>query len=100
MPLCALGSADERTPHAPSTYTAAVTLDPAQERAAIHRKYAPLSKREQGSWSAILLVILVLDFFFSIDWWVYAIGVVALVSWEITKFKLRRNADRFAGDPS
>ena len=62
----------------------------------MHRQYPPFPRREVVSWFAVLVVIVVLDVFFSIGWWVYAIGMVALVSWEFTKFRMRRNADRFA----
>jgi hypothetical protein len=80
-----------------ATYTPAVTLDPIQERQDVHRTYARVSRSELAWPGFGLVVLLVLDRFFSIDWWAYALGALALTSWEITKYRLRRNADRFAG---
>ena len=79
-----------------SPYTPAVTLGPDKERDEVHLRYPPLPRRELFSWCLCLAIIGVLGVFFAISWWVYAIGVVALVSWEATKLRLRRNADRFA----
>jgi hypothetical protein len=74
-----------------------VTLDPTQERAEIHEKYPPLSRRALLWTGAECVALVVLGFFMSVDWWFYAGGVLGIIGWEVTKFRLRRNADRFAG---
>ena len=73
-----------------------MTLDPAQEREEVRRTYPPFSRRDGVWWVFGLLVLLVSDRFFHVDGWAYALAVLGLVSWEVTKNRLRRNADRFA----
>jgi hypothetical protein len=72
-------------------------LDPAAERERVHRKYAPLTRRELAGSCLGLVVLVVLDIFFGVSWWIYVGMVIGLAAWEVTKLRLRRNADHFAG---
>lgn len=75
-----------------------MTLDPVAERARVHEKYAPLRARDLGAFALAGVVLLVLDLWLGDDtnWAVYVGLAIGLVAWEIRKYQLRRNAERFA----
>jgi hypothetical protein len=73
-----------------------VTLDPADERERVHRTYAALSRRGIAGWCLVLVALLVLGRFLTVHWWHFVGMLAGLVAWEVTKLRLRRNADHFA----
>jgi hypothetical protein len=73
-----------------------VALSPADCR--LTRFVALSTRREIAGWCLGSVVLVVLDvFLLTVGWWIYAGMVCGLVAWEVTKFRLRRNADHFAG---
>ena len=75
-----------------------MTLDPAAERARIHVRYAPFGRRDAVSWALLLGAAALANLFLRVDWWAFAGFALWAVIWEITKWKLRRNADRFSAE--
>lgn len=77
-------------------YPSTVSLDPDAENRRIHEKYAPARARDLLVTALIAAAIFVASFFWNVDWWVVVGAVAALIGWEATKFRLRRNASSFA----
>lgn len=97
MALSVRGSSEWPSPEGRAlVHSGSVSLDPASERERVQRAYPFLPRKDVISFFAVLAVIVVVDIVWAVDWWVYLIGPAALVIWEITKFRVRRNGDRFA----
>ncbi len=73
-----------------------MTLDPLEERERVHTKYAPMRGRDVVFWSLGVVALLVASLWVSVGWYLLAGIVTGLIAWEITKLRLRRQADRFA----
>lgn len=72
-----------------------MSLDPATERDRVHAKYAPFGRRDFLWWVVLFAVVFAASRFISVDWRASVALLISAVGWEITKFRLRRNADQF-----
>jgi hypothetical protein len=79
-----------------SIYDPGMTLDPHEERERVHTEYAPMRGRDVGLWSLGVVALVVASLWVSIGWYFVAGIVTGLIAWELTKLKLRRQADQFA----
>ena len=73
-----------------------MSLDPEAECRRIHEKYAPARPRDLLVMALVAVAIFVASLFWDVDWWIFAGTVTAIIGWEATKFRLRRNARDFA----
>ena len=73
-----------------------VTLDPSAEYERVSEKYAPLSTLDVALYVLGLAILIVASLFRQVDWYFFAGMVGGAVAWEVTKFRLRRNARHFA----
>jgi hypothetical protein len=73
-----------------------VDLDSVHERERVYATYAPLRRRDLLTWVIGFVGLLAASRFVTVDWFFYAGLIASLVGWEITKLRLRKNADRFA----
>lgn len=73
-----------------------VALDPSAEYERVSEKYAPLRARDAATYMLLFAILVVASRFRQVDWYFFAGMVTGAVTWEVTKFRLRRNARRFA----
>jgi hypothetical protein len=73
-----------------------VTTDPGAEYERVAEKYPPMRVSEGVIYIASLIVLALVSFFREIGWFFYAGIVSGAASWELTKWRLRRNARQFA----
>lgn len=62
----------------------------------IRTKYAPARPRDLLIFTVVTGLLCVASIFSQIDWPPLLGGVISLVTWEVTKLRLRRNARDFA----
>lgn len=66
------------------------------ELARVREKFAPLGVGSFLGWSALLIAMLVASHFKHVDWYFFAGMLSAATTWEITKWRLRKNTENFA----
>ena len=77
-----------------------MTNDPVAECERVRKKYAPMRASDAAIYVAGLVVLAIASLFREVGWFFYAGMVSGAAAWELTKFRLRRNAQRFAGTPA
>jgi hypothetical protein len=76
-----------------------VSLDPSEERDRVRREYPFFPRKDLVSLLLVLAAFIALDrvlFGGEAPWWVFLIGPAGMALWEVSKFRMRRHADRFA----
>lgn len=76
-----------------------MALESVDERKRVHTKYAPMTWRDLLLIAVGIVALVVASRFVDVPGFVYVGIVITSLGWEFTKFRLRRNADRFAGRP-
>lgn len=80
----------------PGAYGGEVSLDPAAEHERVREKYAPMSPSDVALYVLAVSLLAIVSLFRQVNWFFFAGVIVAAATWELTKFRLRRNARRFA----
>lgn len=74
-----------------------MVIDAADEYERVRQKYPPMPTRDLALYVASLTLLVVLSLFRDVDWFFFAGMAGAIIAWELTKFRLRRNARHFLG---
>jgi hypothetical protein len=73
-----------------------MSSDAAEELARVRAKYGPMGLVEVVVWFGAVAVMVVGSRFRHVDWYFFAGLVGSAVLWELTKYRLRRNAADYA----
>ena len=73
-----------------------MTTDPGAEYERVIKKYPPMRASEGVIYVAGLVVLALVSLVREIGWFFYAGIVSGAAAWELTKWRLRRNARQFA----
>lgn len=73
-----------------------VTTDPGAEYERVIKKYPAMRAAEGVMYVAGLVVLALVSLLRELGWFFYAGIVSGAVAWELTKWRLRRNARQFA----
>ena len=84
------------TTGSPVAYAGGVSHDPAAEHQRVRAKYAPTRPFESFLYVLTVVLLAIVSLFREVDWFFFAGVLVAAAAWEVTKFRLRSNARRFA----
>ena len=74
-----------------------MTLDATAEYERVRERYAPARGVDIAIYVLGLAVLGVVSIYRTVDWFFWAGMVSASIIWELTKYRLRRNARGFAG---
>ena len=74
-----------------------MSLDPVAEDERVREKYAPMRPSDVAMYVTGILLLATASLFRHVDWFFFVGVVTACAAWELTKFRLRRDARRFAG---
>ena len=83
------------TPRLEDGYAASVSLDPEAEYRRIREKYGAARPRDVLALALVGAAVFVASRFWDVDWSIFAGLVLGFIGWELTKFRLRRNAQDF-----
>lgn len=73
-----------------------VRLDPVEELARVQTKYAPMRRSDIALYAAATVLLGIISLSRRVDWYFFLGALVAAAAWELTKYRLRRNARQFA----
>ena len=76
-------------------YPCVVSLDPAEVIARVQAKYAPMRRSEVALYLLAMILLAVVSLFREVDWYMFVGVLVAAAAWEVTKYRLPRNARDF-----
>jgi len=80
----------------PRPYAEGVQLDPNAEFERVREKYAPIRRPELVLYVLAVVLLAIVSLVRQVDWFLFAAVFVSAGAWELTKFRLRSNARRFA----
>jgi hypothetical protein len=77
-------------------YRRSVDSEESEELARVSEKYAPMRIREVLLWVAAIAVMAIVSRYRDVSWFFFAGMAGAAVIWEVTKLRLRHNAQSYA----
>jgi hypothetical protein len=80
----------------PVAYAGGVSHDPTAEHERVRAKYAPMRRSDVVLYVLAVVLLAIVSLFRQVDWFFFAGVLVAAAAWELTKYRLRSNARRFA----